>query len=110
MRAINIIFIIFGAFLNTFAYYNRKRIKPEAKLLIYVAGTSTIIFSLSTRLLGNLARLFGVGRGVDLVIYISIPILFYLLFLLYLRVEELNRKLTKIVREDAVKNATKKNK
>ena len=45
-----------------------------------------------------LARLVGVGRGVDAVIYISIFFLFYLVFRIFLRLEKLEREITTIVR------------
>ncbi|MFC1729994.1 DUF2304 domain-containing protein [candidate division KSB1 bacterium] len=46
-----------------------------------------------------LARLFGVGRGVDAIIYISIALLFYLVFRIYVKLENVEQEITKVVRE-----------
>ena len=45
------------------------------------------------------ARFVGVGRGVDVAIYISIPALFYLVFRLFVRIEDLERDITTLVRK-----------
>ncbi|MFA5029391.1 MAG: DUF2304 domain-containing protein [Patescibacteria group bacterium] len=50
-----------------------------------------------------LAGQLGVGRGVDLVIYLSVILLFYLLFRLLLRIERVEKNITKITQELAVK-------
>lgn len=50
----------------------------------------------------------GVGRGVDLVIYISVLILFYLVFRTLARLDKIEKDITKIVREAALKNQNKK--
>jgi len=42
------------------------------------------------------------GRGVDLVVYISIPILFYVCFRLLSKIDHLEQNLTKLVRSIAL--------
>lgn len=51
-----------------------------------------------------LATRVGIGRGVDLVIYISIIVIFYLMFRLLLKIEQIEKQITKIVRYDSLKN------
>lgn len=53
------------------------------------------------------ARLTGVGRGVDLVIYLSIILLFYLVFRLFVKIEEGERQLTRLVRQLALSDFAK---
>jgi hypothetical protein len=48
------------------------------------------------------ARLFGIGRGADLVIYLSIVLIFYIIFQIMVRIEKIERNITKIVREMAL--------
>ncbi len=48
------------------------------------------------------ANFVGVGRGVDLVIYISILILFYLAFRILVRMDKIDKDVTKIVRQIAL--------
>lgn len=48
------------------------------------------------------ANYIGVGRGVDLVLYLSIFFLLFLIFLLYLRIQLLKRQIEIIIRELAL--------
>lgn len=48
------------------------------------------------------ARVLGVGRGTDVVIYVSIIILFYAIFKIQVRFEKIEREITKIVRDNAI--------
>jgi hypothetical protein len=52
----------------------------------------------------TLTRWSGVGRPVDLLYAISIVFLFYALFSVYLRLEQLQQQLTQLVRELALKD------
>lgn len=49
-----------------------------------------------------LAAYLGVGRGVDLVLYCSVVLLFYLLFQASRKIDRLERSLTKLVRTIAL--------
>ncbi len=52
-----------------------------------------------------LASLVGVGRGVDLVTYLALLLLFYLIFKVFVRLEHFDRSLTTIVRALALRDA-----
>lgn len=54
-----------------------------------------------------LARVLGVGRGVDAVIYLAIIVVFYAIFRLGVKIEHIEREITQIVRRSALKNLTK---
>lgn len=49
-----------------------------------------------------IANLVGIGRGIDVIIYTSIGLLFYLIFRLYVKIEEVEQEITKLVREMAI--------
>ncbi len=51
-----------------------------------------------------LANVVGVGRGADLVIYLSIVLIFYIIFQITVKIERLERNITKIVRTIAIKD------
>lgn len=51
-----------------------------------------------------IANIVGIGRGADLVVYLAIVLLFVLVFQLHVSHVRLERELTKIVREDALKD------
>jgi small membrane protein len=52
---------------------------------------------------GYVAELVGIGRGIDVIIYTSIALLYYLIFRIYVKLDETERQITKIVRENAIK-------
>jgi hypothetical protein len=49
-----------------------------------------------------------VGRGTDLVMYVSVLALFYALFRMFGRIEELERQITRVVRAAALKELDEK--
>jgi len=48
------------------------------------------------------AQWVGVGRGADFVIYLSLIALFYLVFRLFIKIEDSERELTRVVRKLAI--------
>jgi small membrane protein len=53
----------------------------------------------------TVASWLGVGRGVDAIIYVAIAGLYYLVFQVFLKLDKLERDLTKIVRRIALDEA-----
>jgi hypothetical protein len=54
--------------------------------------------------LTKLANFLGIGRGADLVFYLGLLALFFLIFHLYVRLEKIEKNITKIVQADALDN------
>lgn len=69
--------------------------------LLWVVAAVVILLPETTTLV---AQLFGVGRGVDAVIYGAITLLFILVFKVFLSLDRMERNLTDIVRKDALKD------
>jgi hypothetical protein len=68
-------------------------------LAVWIGGAVVVLFpDFATRMASH----FGVGRGADLVIYVSIPALFYAVFRLLIRTERLNREVTELTRALAI--------
>ena len=57
---------------------------------------------------GAAAERLGIGRGSDVVVYVSIIILFYLLFRIYIKLDILERQITNLVRALAIQEAQSK--
>jgi hypothetical protein len=51
-----------------------------------------------------LANYVGIGRGVDLIQYSADLFFLYILFLYFIRIKNIERKLTLLIRETALKN------
>lgn len=56
-----------------------------------------------------LAELVGVGRGADLIVYLSIVLIFYIIFQMTIKIEKIERNITKVVRTVAMKDETENN-
>jgi len=50
----------------------------------------------------ELARLAGIGRGADVVIYLSLALLFYLVFRLHVYLEDVRTQVSELIRRDAL--------
>jgi hypothetical protein len=54
----------------------------------------------------RIAGFFGIGRGVDFVSYLSQILIYFLIVLLYVRLQELNANVTKLARHVALLKST----
>jgi hypothetical protein len=54
-----------------------------------------------------LAELVGIGRGADLVVYLSIVLVFYIIFQMTIKMEKIERNVTKIIRAMALSEEKK---
>lgn len=54
------------------------------------------------------AKIFGIGRGADLVVYVSLALLFFIIFRLMVKVEKLNREITILVRKISLRDSERK--
>ncbi len=53
----------------------------------------------------RVAQAFGIGRGADFVLYISLVVIFFVLFRLHVKIESMSRDVTKVVRDKALDTA-----
>ena len=72
--------------------------------LIWIAALVGITLPATTT---RIAEFFGVGRGVDIIVYISLALLFYLVFRIYVMIEDLRHQMTDIIREIALSGSSK---
>ena len=60
------------------------------------------------RFIQDVSQAFGIQRGMDFLIYISIIFLFYMVFRIYAKMDRIEQNLTQIVRNDAINKEDKK--
>ena len=76
----------------------RQRIISLAEAGLWSLLWLTAIFIVILPQFANtVANIFGVGRGADLVLYFAISIQFFLIFKLFIKQEQLERKITTLV-------------
>lgn len=73
-------------------------------LMIWVVALIAIFYPNETT---QLARALGIGRGVDVVVYASIAILFYLVFRLHVYLENIRTEISRLVREVSLKEVVR---
>lgn len=73
-------------------------------ILFWLAGVVIVALPNST---SYFAHLLGVGRGVDLAVYVSVALLFFVVFRLTVRIERLNKDITKLTRKTALEDKDK---
>lgn len=75
-------------------------------VLLFAMIAVGIVFALRPDITNIIARELGVGRGADLIFYISILIFWFVSLKLYGRIRKLEQQVTSIIRDGAIKNAT----
>ena len=78
-------------------------------LLLLVMVTAALVFIFLPDLTNTLAHRLGVGRGADLIFYLSIVIFWFVIIKLYVRIRKLEKIITDVVRKDALNEAGKQN-
>ena len=105
MSAIQIVLVLFAVFAFSRALVGVRRgtlrVGPFALWSIFWAAVVVVAFRPETTM--AVAHVFGVGRGADFAIYLALLLVFFLLFRLFARIEELERQLTRFVRAEAIK-------
>ncbi len=106
MSIIKIFFILFSLFglSRIFVRVRKRELSYALAVLGVIIWACVIIFALWPELLNRLADLVGIGRGVDTAVYISIVVIFYLVFRVFVRLEKMEDHLTTIVRQNALKD------
>lgn len=57
----------------------------------------------------SVAKFMGIGRGVDAIVYTSIVLLFYLVFRLYIYLQDIRQEITELVQKLAIAGSKKNN-
>lgn len=92
------------ALVSAFKKWKRREMSVGMGALLAVFWVGVVVAVLLPQSTQMLAALFGVGRGADLVVYVSVVVMMYLLFRMYVRTERLEREITKLVREIALRD------
>jgi hypothetical protein len=109
---IQILLILFALFAWSRAALRLKdKIITVGEFLFWsLIWASVIIVSLIPQVMSIISDFIGIGRATDLAVYVSIVVLFYLMFRIYVKIESQNHQMTKLIREIAIENAKKKKK
>lgn len=82
-------------------------LRPIETLGWSIVWSSVIIVVWMPSIADRVANLFGVGRGADIVLYVGVSVLSILVFQLFVSLDKLERKLTELVRAEALRDLPK---
>lgn len=107
-----IIIVLFALFAlsRTILRIKDKSLKSVEAPFWVTVWVLVIVLAIFPNSLSFITSLVGIGRPVDLLIYLSVILLFYIVFRLYVRIEGLETNITTLTREIAHKKVKVKKK
>ncbi len=112
MQLIQIFGIVFALFLlvKTIQKFKKEKLKASSFVFWSIIWTAIIIVSILPSTTSFLANILGVGRGIDIAIYVSIIILFFLIFQIYIKLQKIEETITSLVSRIAIEKKEKNEK
>ncbi len=84
------------------------KLSTSAFLIWFLLWLAVLVVFWQPEVTSYLANLLGIGRGADLAIYLSILVIFFILFRIYIRLSKIESQITKVIRKDAIDNVKEK--
>ena len=104
MNGIQIILLTGIAFICLY-FITRWKKRIFDIILLFTMVVCACLFILWPDVTQALAERLGVGRGADLIFYLSILIFWFIILKLYIRIRKLEQQFTEFIRQDAIRNA-----
>lgn len=99
---------VFFALSRVVLRFKEGKVSPVALIGWFLLWSSVEVVIWNPAVTSSLAQILGIGRGADLIIYSAIIIIFYLIFRIYVKFEDMERQITQIVQAIALKKLTSK--
>lgn len=108
MKSLLLIQILISLFLVMLLWQTFRRWQQAILSVAELAGWSILWLTIGVvfwlpNSATKLANILGIGRGADLVTYIAIIFLLFFIYRLTVRIDKIERNLTKVVRQNALK-------
>jgi len=103
IKIIIILFIVFTSW-RTILRFKKRDITSRELVIWLIFWALVAVATLIPKETDIIAQWLGVGRGADLLVYLSIIVLFFVVFKIIVKLEKIDRDMTKIVRSTALKN------
>lgn len=94
--------IVLFLLLKTYTGFRKKQISFSFSIVWCLFWLGVLFVIYYPGFLSGIATKLGIGRGVDLAIYLSVIFLFYLIYKMSIRIQVIERKITKLARSIAV--------
>lgn len=90
-------------FIRTVIHFKGQRVNARAFFFWTLVWLGIFVVATDPEITSFVANHAGIGRGADLGVYVALAVLFYLLFRIFVRLEHMERNITKIVRAVALR-------
>lgn len=105
-----ILIVVLLVIIRIFWQYRAKKINIKELVFWTIFWLAVGLVVLWPQSINILADYLGVGRGVDVVIYLSLLLVFYIIFRIFVRFDKLEKDITKITRHLALEEKASKKK
>lgn len=92
-------------FINLIRQLSQKKINISNSIKWFLLWLAMIVAAIDPNVTTKVANFFGIGRGVDFMMYAAFIFIFFLIFKILLRINQLDKNMTKIVNHLAVKDS-----
>ncbi len=98
IQTVLVVFFLFALFkvVSRFKVGELNLTATVGWVIFWIAAGVIVLLPNST---AYFAKMVGIGRGADLVVYLALAILFFIIFKLTVKIELLNRDMTKLTRK-----------
>ncbi len=103
IQILAILFCLFALW-RVIAKFRRAELKPSEFAMWFIFWLAVGVAFITPASLTYLANLLGIGRGTDLVLYVAVVVVFYLMFRIFVRLEKMEHEITKVVRKEALES------
>ena len=105
MQLIQVVIVLFALWALSRAYlrYKDKNLSTWELVFWCVIWLLVVLVGFLPDTPAWLAQVLGIGRPVDVLVYVSLLLLFYLIFRIYVKLDQQERQMTEIVRNVALK-------
>jgi small membrane protein len=104
LQLLAIVFCLFALW-RVIAKFRRQELKPSEFAMWFIFWLAVGVAFVTPASLTYLANLLGIGRGADLVLYVAVVVVFYLMFRIFVRLEKMEHEITKVVRASSLSRA-----
>lgn len=102
IRIFATLFALF-AWSRAFLRYKDRKISNNEFIFWSIIWLGVVIVAFIPGISSFISEAIGIKRPIDVFVYVSIILLFYLVFRIYVRLDQLNSEITKLVREFAIR-------
>ncbi|MBU1164113.1 DUF2304 domain-containing protein [Patescibacteria group bacterium] len=100
-----VVFFVIFAIWRTLLKLKKQELRIGEAIVWVVFWLAVAVVAITPQTTDIIAQFVGVSRGIDLLVYVSIIVLFFLIFKLIVKLEKIERSISKITRHIALKES-----